>query len=111
MPKIVAAIVDLYSSGKLGREINLYQGGGGGGSDVRKEGDGRAPSPTVHSNFSSNMVGRVNDCALVTLTRAIKTPVLQVSHDVESMSFLFQQLPHLGDTFTTVSALWRIDLL
>lgn len=57
------------------------------------------------------MVGRVNDCALVTLTRAIKTPVLQVSHDVESMSFLFQQLPHLGDTFTTVSALWGIDLL
>lgn len=84
---------------------------GGWGSDGRKEGDGRALSPTVHSNFSSNMVGRVNDCALVTLTRAIKTPVLQVSHDVESMSFLFQQVPHLGDTFTTVSALWRIDLL
>ena len=28
-----------------------------------------APTPTVHSNFKSNMAGRVNDRELITLAR------------------------------------------
>ena len=29
LTKIMAAIIDFNGSGRLGREINLYQGGGG----------------------------------------------------------------------------------
>ena len=54
--EIIAAIFDFYSSGRLGRKQNLYQGG----ERQSKEGEGGwalpcPPSPTINSNSKSNM--------------------------------------------------------
>ena len=54
--EIIAAIFDFYSSGRLGRKENLYQGG----ERQSKEGEGGwalpcPPSPTINSNSKSNM--------------------------------------------------------
>ena len=57
-------------------------------SDGQKEGEGRdgviniiaspmPPPPAIHSNSKSNLVGRINDCELVTLTFPDKIPALQ----------------------------------
>ena len=34
------------------------------------------PTPTVHSNYKSNMARRINDRELITLVRTNKTPAL-----------------------------------
>ena len=63
----LAAIFDFNGSRRLGRERNLYQGGGR-PSKMRRG---------VHSNSKSNMAGRMNDRQLITLARPNKTPALQ----------------------------------
>ena len=45
LTKIMAAIIDFNGSGRLGREINLYQGGGGrGGNNTAFH----SPAPCPH---------------------------------------------------------------
>ena len=85
----MAAIFYFNGSGRLGREINLYQGGGR-RSKIRR-GVGvwfffffifcflfislpPSPTPTVHSNCKSNMADQINDRELLTLPRTNKTP-------------------------------------
>ena len=78
----MAAIFYFNDSGRLGREINLYQGGGGRSKIRSGVGVGEwvffslppPPTPTVHSNCKSNMADRINDRELLTLARTNKTP-------------------------------------
>ena len=76
--KIIAAIFSSNDSERLGREINLYQGGGPRSKIKRAVGVGKPfpppPTPTVHSNCKSNIAGRINDRDLITLARTHKTP-------------------------------------
>ena len=79
--KIIAGIIfDFYSSGRLGRVIILYQVAERRSEGRRGEGwDNRnrlSPTPIVHSNYKSNMVNRINDHELVTLTCPNKTQAL-----------------------------------
>ena len=46
--KTIAAILDFYNSGKLGRERNLYQGDEQWSKEEMEEGSFPALSPTVH---------------------------------------------------------------
>ena len=62
LTKIMAAIIDFNSSGRLGREINLYQGGGGrGGNNTAFYSPAPAHAPTIHSDSKSNMVSLINN--------------------------------------------------
>ena len=61
--KIIVAIFDFYSSGKLGKSMSGGQKEGGEGV-----GPFPAPFPTLHFNSKSNMAGRINDRDLLTLT-------------------------------------------
>ena len=76
--KIIAAIFSSNDSERLGREINLYQGGDPRSKMKRAGGVGEPfpppPTPTVHSNCKSNIAGRINDRELITLARTHKTP-------------------------------------
>ena len=64
LTKIMAAIIDFNSSGRLGREINLYQGGGGrGGNNTAFHSPAHAP--TIHSDSKSNMVSLINNHELI----------------------------------------------
>ena len=79
LEKIIAAIFYFYSSGRLGREKNLYQGGVNVG---KRKGERRAwgwvfsPLPVPHSHCSSNfksiMAGRTKNRGLITLTALIR---------------------------------------
>lgn len=46
-----------------------------------------APSPTVHTNFESNMAGSKNDHDLVTLTLPITAHALQANHPHSQFPF------------------------
>ena len=77
----MAAIFYFNGSGRLGREINLYQGGCRRSKIRRGVGVGEwvfslppPPTPTVHSNCKSNMADQINDRELLTLARTNKTP-------------------------------------
>ena len=61
LAKIMAVIFDFNGSGRLGREINLNQGGGRRSKINRGVGLGEC-----RSNCKSNMAGRLNDCELIT---------------------------------------------
>ena len=60
LTKIMAAIIDFNGSGRLGREINLYQGGGGRGENNTAF-YSPAHAPTIHSDSKSNMVSLINN--------------------------------------------------
>ena len=82
---IMAAIFNFNGSGRLGRGINLYQGGRrgeerGGGRGVKNTrlfSPPPPPTPTVHSNCKSNIAGLTNDRELLALAHTNKTPALQ----------------------------------
>ena len=61
LAKIMAAIFDFNGSGRLGRGINLNQGGSWRSKINRGVGLGE-----FRSNCKSNMAGRLNDCELIT---------------------------------------------
>ena len=72
-------------------------------SDSQNEGEGRdgviniitfpmPPPPAIHSNSKSNLVGQINDCELVTLTRPDKIPVLQAIYTV---TLQYRKLIHI----------------
>ena len=84
--KIIAAILDFYSWGEketciMGVSDSQIEGEGGGGSHFP------APSPTVLTNFESNMAGWKNDRDLVALILPITTHALQANHSHSQFPF------------------------
>ena len=86
LTKIMAAIIDFNGSGRLGREINLYQGGGGwskirggGGGGINTAFHSPAPAPTIYSDSKSNMVSLINNHELIVSAHPSKTPAPQAS--------------------------------
>ena len=78
LTKIMAAIIDFNGSGRLGREINLYQGGGGrGGNNTAFHFPAHAP--TIHSDSKSNMVSLINNHQLIVSAHPNKMPAPQAS--------------------------------
>ena len=86
----MAAIIDFNGSGRLGREINLYQGGGGwskirggrgegGGGGINTAFCSPAHAPTIHSDSKSNMVSLINNHELIVSAHPNKTPAPQAS--------------------------------
>ena len=80
----MATIIDFNGSGRLGREINLYQGGGGWSKIRGGRGGGintasHSPAPTIHSDSKSNMVSLINNHELIVSAHPNKTPAPQAS--------------------------------
>ena len=73
---ILAAIFDFNGSRRLGRGINLYQGGswhswirrGMGVGEWRFFSPPTPPTPTIHSNYKSKMAGRTTDHELFNIS-------------------------------------------
>ena len=80
MPSLI-----LNGSERLGREKNLFQGGGRRSKIRRGVGVGErrlhlsVPPPHRPLNCKSNMAGRINDCEFIALACINKTPALQAN--------------------------------
>lgn len=83
--KIKTAIFDFYSSVRLGRKGNLYQGGKQWPKGKRREGRGwgkrnyPTPLPTLPT---LTLAGQKTDCELVMLTCPSKMPPLQATQRI-----------------------------
>lgn len=78
--KIRTAIFDFYSSVRLGRKGNLYQGGKQWPKGKRGEGWGKRNYPTPLPTLPTlTLAGQKTDCELVMLTCPSKMPPLQAT--------------------------------
>ena len=98
----MAAIFDFNGSGRLGKGINLYQGGGRRSKIRRGVGVGedygffsplpRPLPPPFTLTANQNLAGRANDRELSALARTNKTPALRANQTLNKLDFRDRRL-------------------